>query len=215
MKIFYHDSNIVVCEKPAGMLSESGGMPEALSGQLGGEYFCVHRLDRAVGGLMVYAGNAKAAAELSKLFQSGGVTKEYLAVVPDRLEQPNGEMTDLLFHDKMKNHSYVVKRMRAGVKQSRLAYEKLCSTDGFALVRVKLFTGRPHQIRCQFASRKMPLLGDVRYGSTVKDTDIALYSYHLSFIDPYTKKKTEYFSYPTGELWKRFENALENVIFCS
>ena len=205
MEILYSDNNIAVCVKPVGILSESEGMPEALSEALGGRFFCVHRLDRAVGGLMVYARNEKAAAEMSVLFQSGGVSKEYLAVVPDKLEADRGEMTDLLFHDKQKNHSYTVKRVRAGVKQARLEYERLCAADGFALVKVQLFTGRPHQIRCQFASRKMPLAGDVKYGSTLRESNIALYSYHLSFVHPYTKKKTEYYSLPTGKPWESFE----------
>ena len=211
MEILYRDENMAVCVKPVGMLSESGGMPEALSEQLGGEFFCVHRLDRAVGGVMVYAGNAKAAAALSGLFQNGGVTKEYLAVVPDVLEETAGEMENLLFHDREKNRSYVVKRMRAGVKKARLAYEKLCSAGGFALVRVKLFTGRPHQIRCQFASRQMPLAGDVKYGSRVREGNIALYSYHLAFPHPFSGEAMDFCSYPSGEIWENFKEYLNTL----
>lgn len=207
MEILYQDKNIVVCIKPVGLLSESGGMPEELSRQLGGEFFCVHRLDRAVSGIMVYARSAASAAEMSKLFQSGDVLKEYLAVAPDTLSEASGEMTDLIFHDRQKNHSYTVKRMRVGVKQARLEYEKLESADGYALVKVRLQTGRPHQIRCQFASRRMSLVGDVKYGSTVREGNIALYSHHLSFIHPYTKAELDFISFPSGKPWTAFHKA--------
>lgn len=204
MEILYKDNDLIICIKPVGVLSEEGGMPDVLRAALGGEIYCVHRLDRAVGGLMVYARNKKAASALSSLMAEGGLHKEYLAVVPDKLSEKAGILEDLLFHDRQKNRSYVVKRERAGVKKARLKYEKLESSGALALVRVELLTGRSHQIRCQFASRSMPLVGDVRYGSAVRDGDIALFSHRLAFLHPFTGNKLDFTAFPEGKIWAQF-----------
>ncbi len=183
LEILYQDAQILVCIKPAGVLSEEGGMPGLLRTQTGArEIFCVHRLDRAVGGLMVYAKTKEAAAALSSRFAGGQSGKRYLAVcqgdAPDA-----GEMRDLLFHDASRNKSYVVKRMRKGVREAVLRYETLDRRDGLNLVKIELLTGRSHQIRVQFASRQLPLLGDRRYGGGAADT-LALWSYEISFLHP-------------------------------
>lgn len=209
MEILYKDKDLVVCVKPVGLLSEEGGMPDKLREEIGGEIYCVHRLDRAVGGLMVYARNKKAASALSALISGGRLTKEYLAVVPDKLEEENGRFEDLLFHDRQKNRSYVVKRERTGVKKAELTYEKLNRIGALALVRVHLLTGRSHQIRCQFASRSMPLAGDGRYGSTIRDTDIALFSHRLSFVHPFTGEKLDFTTYPEGKIWTELLQGIE------
>ena len=209
MEIVYKDKNLVVCLKPVGMLSEEGGMPDELRRELGGEIYCVHRLDRAVGGLMVYARNKKAASALSALISGGGLEKKYIAVVPDKLEEENGRFEDFLFHDRQKNRSYVVKRERTGVKKAELTYEKLNRIGALALVRVHLLTGRSHQIRCQFASRSMPLAGDGRYGSTIRDTDIALFSHRLSFVHPFTGEKLDFTAFPEGKIWADLLQGIE------
>jgi len=210
VEILFQDRDLVVCVKPVGMLSEEGGMPDALREELGGEIYCVHRLDRAVGGLMVFARNRKAASALSALISGNGLDKEYLAVVPDKLREDKGVFEDLLFHDRQKNRSYVVKRERGGVKKAQLEYEKLESVNSLALVRVHLITGRSHQIRCQFASRAMPLSGDVKYGSTIRDTDISLFSHRLSFYHPFTGEKLDFTVFPEGKIWSGFN--LENLV---
>ena len=204
MEILFTDKDIIVCIKPVGMLSEEGGMPDKLREECNGEIYCVHRLDRAVGGLMVFARNKKAASALSALISGNGLEKDYLAIVPDKLAENKGIFEDLLFHDRQKNRSYVVKRERGGVKKAILEYEKLGCADSLALVRVHLITGRSHQIRCQFASRSMPLVGDVKYGSTVRDCDIALFSHHLSFTHPFTGEKLDFTAFPVGKIWSRF-----------
>ena len=201
IKILYKTEQLIVCEKPAGIMSEEGGLPNRLREQLGGEIYCVHRLDKPVGGLMVYARSAAAAAAMSGLITAGELTKEYLAIVPDKLEAADGTFTDLLYHDKAKNHSYIVKRARHGVREAQLRYEKLASQNGNALVRIRLLTGRSHQIRCQFAARAMPLVGDTKYGSRIRKHDLALYSHHLRFIDPFTGDLVDIISYPVGEFW--------------
>ena len=190
IQILHLEREFVVCLKPAGVLSQAGKEGETtmltlLSSQLGGEIYPVHRLDREVGGVMVYARTGKAAAALSKLIQEGNMKKEYLAVAQGCPEQETGIFEDLLLHDARKNKSYVVDRMRGGVKKAKLSYQVLAQRDEKSLVQVRLFTGRSHQIRVQFASRKMPLTGDGRYGGG--SGKIALWSVRLSF--PYPGKK--------------------------
>lgn len=188
VKVLYEDKWLCLCIKEAGVLSEEGGMPELLKEQCGVEHFCVHRLDRAVGGVMVYARDSKTAGKLSALVSNRDFEKEYLAIVHGRPETDKGIMRDLLFKDSSKNKSYVVQRMRKGVKEASLEYELLEHNDVGSLVKIRLHTGRSHQIRVQFSSRAMPLLGDVKYGSTNKDCPIALWSYRLSFKHPITGK---------------------------
>lgn len=201
----YQDSDICVCLKPSGIVSEEGGLPDRLSGELGGSFFCVHRLDKAVGGVMVYARNDRAAAALSKQSAERKMEKHYLAVIPDGLESDEGLMEDLLYRDKSKNKSYVVKRMRRGVKEARLEYRILERRDGLALVSVHLHTGRSHQIRCQFSSRRCPILGDGRYGSAVRTDEIALWSAALAFEHPSKRQRMEFSALPHGAFWEGFE----------
>lgn len=183
--ILHEDRDIVVCVKPVGTLSEKGGMPEILAQSCAAkEIYTVHRLDRAVGGVMVYAKTAEAAAKLSAAMGAGDFKKQYQAVVHGRPAEDSGVMRDLLFKDSAKNKSYVVKRMRKGVKEAELEYSVIESKADMSLVKITLHTGRSHQIRVQFSSRKMPLVGDVKYGSSRKDCNIALWSASLAFPHP-------------------------------
>lgn len=183
--ILHEDRDIVVCVKPVGILSEKGGMPEILAQRCAAkEIYTVHRLDRAVGGVMVYAKTAEAAAKLSAAMGAGEFKKQYQAVVHGRPAEDNCVMRDLLFKDSAKNKSYVVKRMRKGVKEAELEYSVIESRADMSLVKITLHTGRSHQIRVQFSSRKMPLVGDVKYGSSRKDCNIALWSASLAFPHP-------------------------------
>ncbi len=211
MNILYSDKYMIVCIKPAGVLSEEGGMPEMLAKECGGEIFCVHRLDRAAGGLMVYARSKKAASALSALISGGALEKEYLAVVPDKLQEESGRFEDLLFHDRGKNRSYIVRRERGGVKKAVLEYRRLESANSLALVRIRLITGRTHQIRCQFAGRGMPLAGDVKYGSAVRGCSLALFSCRLAFTHPFTGEKLELTAFPEGEIWESFGAGIEKT----
>lgn len=214
IEILYQDRQIAVAVKPAGVLAEAPGMPELLSQELGGPFFCVHRLDAGVGGVMVYARTAKAAAKLSAAVSGREIQKEYLAVVQGRPEQDSGVLHDLLFHDKAKNKTYVVKRMRHGVKEAELAYKVLGSACGehgeITLVGIRLHTGRSHQIRVQFASRAMPLLGDVKYGSGYKGCGIALWAEHLRFAHPFEAKEMDIRRLPPERFpWSMF--GLHNI----
>lgn len=209
IRILYEDKDITVCVKPPEAVSQSPGMPEMLSELSGGEFFCVHRLDRGVGGVMVYARNAAAAARLSQMTAERKLEKQYMALVPDVLDADVGVMEDLLFRDKAKNKSFVVKRMRKGVKNAKLEYRRIAVMDGIALLKIKLHTGRTHQIRCQLSSRGAPILGDGRYGSAVKCGGIALWSCSLAFAHPVSGKRMEFSYAPVGEVWERFKEHIQ------
>ena len=174
MEILYSDPEIVVCVKPVGMDSEHE-LPQAL----GGEIYPIHRLDKNVGGVMVYAKKKTSAAALSKAVQEGAMVKEYVAMVHGTPPEA-GDWEDLLWKDSTKNKVFVVKRERRGVKKARLEFKRL--TEGeTSLVRIRLHTGRSHQIRVQFSSRGFPLVGDHKYGSRDEKTEPMLFSCCLSF----------------------------------
>ena len=178
MEILYSDKQIVACIKPVGQDSEHD-MPQMLKEALGGDVFPIHRLDKNVGGVMVYARTKKAAAQLSQLIQEGLFVKEYVAQVHGTVPE-SGDWQDLLFKDSRKNKVFVVKRQRAGVKDARLEFTRLQGGET-SVVRIRLHTGRSHQIRVQFASRGFPLVGDHKYGSRDETTAPMLYSCRITF----------------------------------
>ncbi|MBQ8263497.1 MAG: RNA pseudouridine synthase [Oscillospiraceae bacterium] len=178
MHILYADNSIVVCVKPVGLDSEKE-MPQALGMEVSGEFYPVHRLDKNVGGVMVYARTKAAAALLSQLIQRGELVKEYVALVHGEVPE-SGDWEDLLWKDSRQNKVFVVKRERKGVKKARLEFRCL-SRGERSLVRVRLHTGRSHQIRVQFASRGFPLVGDHKYGARDENAVPMLFSCCLSF----------------------------------
>lgn len=178
MNILYSDNDLVVCIKPIGLDSEHD-VPVAIQEVLGGACYTLHRLDKNVGGVMVYARTKAAAAALSKEIQSGNMVKEYVAMVHGTPPEA-GDWTDFLFKDSRKNKVFVVKKERVGVKQARLEYSRLTAGEE-SLVRIRLHTGRSHQIRVQFASRGFPLLGDRKYGAKDEYSAPMLYSCRISF----------------------------------
>ena len=179
MEILFSDRDLAVCVKPVGLDSEHE-VPAALKEALGGEIFPIHRLDKNVGGVMVFARNKSAAASLSKLVQDGSLVKEYMAIVHGTPEI-RGEMTDFLFKDSAKNKVFVVKNERKGVKMARLEYFCCTQMCNRTLVRIRLHTGRSHQIRVQFSSRGYPLVGDHKYGARDEEKNPMLFSCCLTF----------------------------------
>ena len=193
IKLYYEDKDIIVCEKPCGISSQLGSgenMVELLKNQTQGEVFPVHRLDTQTTGLMVFAKNEYSAKELSRQIQEKLFKKEYLCLCHGEIAS-RGEMRDFLYHDRMKNKSFVVDKARKGAKEAILEYELLEKRESLNLVRVRLHTGRTHQIRVQFAKRGNMLYGDGKYGARDNDK-IALQSCYLSFVHPKTKKQMEF-----------------------
>ena len=178
MELLYQNEDFAVCIKPVGLDAEQQ-VPAKLREMLGGEVFTLHRLDKNVGGVMVYARTKAAAAALSKTIVQGDMVKEYVAMVHGA-PPPEGDWEDLLFKDSRKNKVFVVKRQRTGVKAARLTYR--CVEAGEqSLVRIRLYTGRSHQIRVQFSSRGYPLVGDHKYGSRDAATEPMLFSCCITF----------------------------------
>lgn len=178
MELLFSDKDYAICVKPVGLDSEHE-VPAALKEALGGEIFPIHRLDKNVGGVMIYARTKYAAAALSKAVQEGTLVKEYAALVHGTPPE-EGDWTDLLWKDSAKNKVFVVKRERKGVKKARLEFRRLSNGES-SLVRVRLHTGRSHQIRVQFASRGFPLVGDHKYGARDGSAAPMLFSCCLSF----------------------------------
>ncbi len=191
MEILYSDKQIAVIVKPVGLDSEHE-VPDAIRDALGGEVFPIHRLDKNVGGVMVYARTKHSAAALSKAVQEGTMIKEYVALVHGTPPE-SGDWTDLLFKDSSKNKVFVVKKERRGVKKARLEYVRLREGDT-SLVRIRLYTGRSHQIRVQFSSRGFPLVGDRKYGGRDDSPSPMLFSCKLIF--PYGKGTVEFEKLP-------------------
>jgi 23S rRNA pseudouridine1911/1915/1917 synthase len=209
MEIVYLDSDILVCVKPARVLStdEPGGLPELLREALGdakADIRTVHRLDRVVSGLMVLARNAKAASELSRQIRDGEFEKEYLAVVHG-IPKERETLRDLLGRDKARRMTYVASEPAKGVQEAVLHYQRLGFAEGLSKVRIQLETGRTHQIRVQFSSRKFPLVGERKYAELEDPCEIALWSYRLGFTHPRTGERVEFTHEPPASYpWNLF-----------
>ena len=201
MKLLYVDDAIVVAIKPPRVLStdEPGGMPSLVREALGdpkADVRTVHRLDRVVSGLMVLARNPQAASELSRQIRDDEFEKEYLAVIHGVPEKDADRLTDLLLRDKARKMTMVVSQEGKGVQPAALNYRVLNRNNGMSRVRIRLETGRTHQIRVQFASRQLPLVGERKYSTLEDACEIALWSCYLSFAHPVTGEKMEFYREP-------------------
>ena len=200
MELIYVDESLVVCIKPSGVKStdEPGGVPELVRRALGdpkGQIRTVHRLDQVVSGLMVLARTEMAASELSRQIRDNEFSKLYLAVVHGQPEQ-EGTLRDLLYRDKARRMTVLAKEMAKGVQEAVLDYRVLSSNDGMSRVRIRLHTGRTHQIRVQFSSRGYPLVGERKYSLLEDGCTIALWSHQLGFQHPITGEKMEFIKEP-------------------
>ena len=210
MEILYQNANILVCIKPARVLStdEPGGLPGLVREYLGdpkADVRTVHRLDRVVSGVMVLARSANAASELSRQIREGQFRKEYLAVVHGRPENPEGTLHDLLARDKARRMTFVAEAPGKGVQEAALSYRVLEYANGMSLVRVRLHTGRTHQIRVQFSSRGMPLVGERKYAVWNDPCELALWSAKIGFYHPGTGEWVEFSKEPPAVFpWTEF-----------
>ena len=203
MEFLFSNKDIAVVLKPVGLDSEQE-VPAAIISALGGEVFPIHRLDKNVGGCMVYARSKKAAAALSRAVQEGQMQKEYVALVHG-VPPKRGDWQDLLWKDSSKNKVFVVQRQRKGVKDARLEFTRLSGSDP-SLVRILLHTGRSHQIRVQFASRGYPLWGERKYSTRDDPCEIALFSQKIGFFHPKTGEWMEFRHEPPSAFpWDCFQ----------
>ncbi len=219
LSVLYLDGDAVAVVKPQGILSEDAGadsLPALLRGYLGSaEIYPVHRLDKVTGGAILYAKTKESAAALSRAIAERRIGKVYLAVVCGRPDKPSGRLTDYLYHDKRQNKVFAVRSGRKGAKEAILDYETIGTVtygEGeLSLLRVTLLTGRTHQIRAQFASRRLPVFGDRRYGAKESLTGgaIALWSHELSFPLLSGERKTVVSMPPKDDPWRLFSQFRE------
>ena len=215
MTILYSDNRILICLKPPGVVStdEPGGMPSCIRAALGDETACVrtvHRLDAAVGGVMVFARSKMAAELLSQQMRERRFGKEYLAVAEGVPETAEDTLRDWLFYDRTARMARVMSGPGPDVREAVLDYRVLGAADGLSLLWIRLHTGRTHQIRVQLASRGMPLAGDRKYGAREADFPIALWSYRLQFFHPQTGLPVVFTHLPPETApWQKFSTILQ------
>jgi len=217
LDILFEDEHLICVNKPYGVLSQGNENTHSFCDDISqylkykgesAQVYVLHRLDKTTAGAIVYAKTKAVAQKMSTLIANGGFHKTYLCVVKGQLEDKSGGLTDLLYHDKQKNKTFVVKRERKGVKVAQLVYEVLGEKeheqDTLSLVKVELLTGRTHQIRVQFASRRHPILGDRRYGSTMQSEHIALWSHKVEFVHPVTGEQLSLVCQPDSSIFNIF-----------
>ena len=211
LKILYEDNHIIVVEKPVNIPSQGDktGDEDMLTiikkyliekyNKPGDAYLgLVHRLDRPTGGVMVFAKTSKAASRLSEQIRDKKFEKEYLCIVDGKMEKNNDVFEDYLVKNEKNNLSKVTDSKNKNAKQAKLEYEvvKYNEEINLSVVKVKLYTGRHHQIRVQFSSRNHSLYGDQKYGTRGRGKQLCLWVYKLSFYHPTTKEKLEFEDYP-------------------
>ena len=221
VKVIYEDNHLLVVEKPVNILSQGDDTNDKDMVNLLKDYVkvkynkpgnvfigLVHRLDRPVGGVMVFAKTSKAASRLSEQVRSKTLKKTYRAVINGNMKKEEDTLKDYLYKNKKTNMVSVVNKKHKEAKDAELSYKTLGKKDKFSLVEIDLKTGRPHQIRVQFSSRNHPLFGDQRYGQDVnkKGDQISLWSYKLEIVHPTTKEKMEFICEPPNKYpWNLFE----------
>ena len=221
LNVIYEDNHIIVVEKMVNIPSQGDktGDVDMLSiikdylkekyQKPGNVYLgLIHRLDRPVGGVMVFAKTSKAAARLSEQVREKAFQKEYLVVVNGKMESQKGEWRDWLFKNESANMSKVVPEGTKNAKQASLEYEVLKYNEeiNLSVVRVKLHTGRHHQIRVQFSSRGHSIYGDQKYGGRGHGKQIALWAYRLTIFHPITKEEMTFQVLPEiNGTWKILE----------
>ena len=232
LNVIYEDNHIIVVEKPVNVsvqkdISEDKDLLTRVKEYVKDKYNkpgnvfigLVHRLDRPVGGIMVFARTSKAASRLSEQIRNKSVKKEYLAVVRGKLEKERGVLEDYLVHDKRSNITSVVSEREANnnkeAKKAILEYEVLAfdEKNDISLVKIDLKTGRHHQIRVQFDNIGHGLIGDYKYGENSRgEISPALFAYKLQFLHPTKNEEMSFEIIPRDEgIWKNFTNLLKTL----
>ena len=218
--ILYEDNHVLVAVKPPNMLSQADHTQDTDILTLLKEYIrekyhkpgnvylgLVHRLDRPVGGLMVFARTSKAAGRLSAQMREHDMGREYLCVVTGEA-QDTFTLTDYLNHDEIRNREVVCEADEKGSKLAILHGRTIDRREGTSLVAIRLETGRKHQIRAQMSNIGLPLWGDNRYGDGMTGQQIALWGYKLTFEHPVTHEKMTFHAMPDGNIWNLYADLL-------
>lgn len=224
MDVIYEDNHIIVVNKAPGEivqgdktgdepLSESVKRYLKVKNNKPGNVFCgvVHRLDRPVGGLVVFAKTSKALARLNEMFREGKVHKSYYAITRNLPKEPEGELKGYIKTIEKSNKSLYSLTPKEGYKEARLRYKLIASSNRYHLIEVQLLTGRKHQIRVQLSSMGCPIRGDLKYGDKRSNPDgsISLLAYHIEFVHPVSAKPISlYAPLPDDTLWQAFEPAV-------
>ena len=221
LNILYEDNHIIVVEKQPGILSQAdksndSDMLTIIKNYIKEKYNkpgnvylgLVHRLDRMVGGVMVFAKTSKAASRLSEQVRNKTFKKEYLCIVNGVLENKEGHLENYLVKDSKTNKSSVTTPNLG--KLSILDYKVLKENykKSLSLLKIDLKTGRHHQIRVQLSNIGYPIYGDMKYNKTANSNELYLYAYRLSFIHPTTKEQLTFTNYPKNNLWDIMFNEL-------
>ena len=213
-EILFEDEDVIVIYKPAMVATESRSVTaqDCVSflknhrKNKGEEPYIglIHRLDQPVEGILVFAKNKKSAAVLSKDMKEQNIKKEYLAIIPAGSIPRQGVLKDYLLKDASHGKAQIVPPGSTEGKEAELMYESLGQIGDMEMLHIQLKTGRFHQIRCQLASRMVPIIGDVKYGGAPTGKPLCLAAYHLSFLHPVSRKKMEFQVPPRGEKFEEF-----------
>jgi len=221
MNILYEDNHIIAvnkqcCELVQGDSTGDTTLSDKVKKYLADKYNkpgdvflgVVHRLDRPVSGLVLFARTSKALARLNMMFREKEITKKYIAVVRDRPPAEQGKLRHWLKKNEKQNKSYAYDREVKGSKEALLSYRLMSRTDRFYVIEVDLHTGRHHQIRCQLAAAACPIKGDLKYGFPRSNNDgsISLHAWKLSFVHPVKKEKMDIVApLPATDIWSKIE----------
>lgn len=222
LNVIYEDNHVIVVEKPCNVPSQADKTGDADMLTLVKAYIkekyqkpgdvylgLVHRLDRPVGGIMVFARTSKAASRLSEAIRINDFSKKYLAVVEGKLQEKSGVLEDYLYKNEALNKSLVVSKEKKGAKLARLSYEVVEECEDMSLVKINLETGRHHQIRVQFSHAGHPLIGDQKYGKSAPGVQIALWAYELEFKHPVKDEVMKFTCMPAKVgVWKDFSKII-------
>ena len=222
LKVIYEDNHIIVVEKPVNIPSQQDKTNDTDMITIIKEYIkekynkpgnvylgLIHRLDRPVGGVMVYAKTSKAAARLSEQVRNKEFEKTYLVVVDGKMEQKTAILEDYLLKNERTNTSKVVKENTKNSKYAKLEYEELLYNEeiNLSVLKIKLYTGRHHQIRVQLSSRNHSIYGDQKYGTRGRGKQIALWAYEITIKHPITGEKMTFKTLPEiNGTWKIIQN---------
>jgi pseudouridine synthase, rluA family len=220
MQVLYEDNHIIIVYKQSGEIvqgDKTGDKPlsETIKEWIKEKYAkpgnvflgVVHRLDRPVSGIVVFAKTSKALSRLNNMFRNGEVRKTYWAMVQTAPNMPEATLTNWLVRNEKQNKSYVYNNEMPNAKQAILKYKTIGQTEHYTLLEVNLLTGRHHQIRCQLAAMGCPIKGDLKYGARRSNPDgsISLLSHKVEFIHPISKQKIVVVSpLPTEKVWDNF-----------